>query len=205
MAFLTDQDKQRIRDAIRAAEERTSGEIVTVIARSADDYLYIPMLWASLLALLTPSLLLFLSEPPQEIYIYIVQILVFVFANMVFRFTPLTMKLVPKAVQYRRANRLAYVQFLQQGVHRTEHRNGLLLFVSVAERYVEIMADQGINDAVPENAWHDIVQQFLEKVKQDQITEGFIGAINASGNLLHEHFPIQPNDKNELPNHLVEL
>ena len=203
--FLSDQEKQNIRGAIRAAEALTSGEIVTVIAYTADDYLYIPTLWAGLLALLTPSVLLLLPEPPEYMYVYIVQVLVFVGCSILFRWTPLKMAMVPKAIKYRRANRLANVQFLQQGVHRTEQRNGLLLFVSVAERYVEIMADKGINDAVPDNAWNDIVQEFVAKVKQDKIADGFISAINKSGKLLQTHFPIQANDVDELPNHLIEI
>jgi len=203
--FLSEQEKENIRRAIRAAEALTSGEIVTVIAQTADDYLYIPTLWAGLLALLTPSVLFLMPEPPHYIYMYIVQVIVFFACAAIFRWTPVKMALVPKVVKYRRANRLANVQFLQQGVHLTEQRNGLLLFVSVAEHYVEIMADKGINDVVPENAWKDIVQSFVGDVKQGKIADGFIGAINESGKLLQTHFPIQVNDVNELPNHLIEI
>jgi putative membrane protein len=115
------------------------------------------------------------------------------------------MALIPKAVKFRRANRLYYQQFVQQGLHRTKDRNGLLLFVAVAERYVEIVADQGINDQVPQDAWQNIVAEFITHVKQRQIAKGFVTAIAQSGDLLQEQFPVEPMDKNELPNHLIEL
>lgn len=203
--FLTDQEKQTISEAIREAESKTSGEIVTVIAGAADDYFYIPTLWAGLLALLTPGVLLMLPIEVDILVIYTLQVLVFVFATMVFRWTPLKIALIPKAVKYRRASRLAHAQFVQQGLHNTKERNGLLLFVAIAEHYVEIIADQGINDRVPKDTWSNIVADFVSYVKQHQIAKGFLTAIEQSGNLLQEQFPVEPVDKNELPNHLIEL
>jgi len=203
--FLTDQEKQTISDAIKEAESKTSGEIVTVITRAADDYFYIPTLWAGLLALLTPGVMLMLPVAVDILVIYTVQVIVFLMATILFRWTPLKMLLIPKAVKFRRANRLAYQQFVQQGLHRTKDRNGLLLFVAVAERYVEIVADQGINDRVPQDTWQNIVAEFVTHVKQRQIAKGFVTAIAQSGDLLQEQFPVEPMDKNELPNHLIEL
>ena len=203
--FLTNQEKQSITEAIRTAEAQTSGEIVTVIARAADDYFYIPTLWAGLLALLTPSVLLMLPVEMDFLVIYLIQVLVFVLATMLFRWTPLKLALIPKAVKHRRASRLAHEQFIQQGLHQTKERNGLLLFVAVAEHYVEIIADQGINDRVPDDTWDNIVSEFVHQVKQRKIADGFLVAIEKSGKLLQEQFPSNPVDKNELPNHLIEL
>ena len=203
--FLTEQEKHKISDAIREAESRTSGEIVTVIARAADDYFYIPTLWAGLLALLTPSVLLILPVEIDYTLIYAIQVLVFVFATMLFRWSPLKLALIPRPIKHRRASRLAYEQFILQGLHQTRDRNGLLLFVSVAERYVEIIADQGINDRVQKDTWNSIVGEFVGHVKQRKIADGFITAIQQSGDVLQQHFPVEPIDKNELPNHLIEL
>jgi putative membrane protein len=203
--FLTEQEKQKISDAIREAESQTSGEIVTVIAHAADDYFYIPTLWAGLFALLTPGLLLTLPVVIDYTLIYGIQVLVFVVAAMLFRWTPLKLALIPKPVKHRRASRLAYEQFVQQGLHQTQERNGLLLFVSVAERYVEIIADQGINDRVQKDTWATIVGEFVGYVKQRKIADGFIAAIKQSGKILCQHFPAESINKDELPNHLIEI
>jgi putative membrane protein len=203
--FVTEQEKQTISDAIRTAESRTSGEIVTVIARAADDYLYIPTLWAGLIALLAPSVLLLMPIELEFLVIYTIQICIFVAATILFRWTPLKLALIPKAVKHMRASRLAHEQFIQQGLHRTADRNGLLLFVAVAERYVEIIADQGINERVPKDTWSGIVDQFVSQVKRREIAAGFLAAIERCGNILREHFPVEPLDQNELSNHLIEL
>ncbi|MDH3911876.1 MAG: hypothetical protein OEU09_11315, partial [Rhodospirillales bacterium] len=205
MTFLTDSDKHRIAEAIKDAESRTGGEIVTVIARSSDSYVYIPLVWASGLALVVPLPLLFSGLPLSYIEIYQIQLAVFIAFGLLFRWMPLKMRLIPKSIKRMRSARLAREQFLAQGLHRTEGRTGVLLFVSLAERYVEVLADSGINDKVEAGTWDGLVASFVAKVKTDQVAEGFLEAVATCGALLAEHFPKPPGNKDELPNHLVEL
>jgi putative membrane protein len=124
---------------------------------------------------------------------------------LLFRWTPLKMRLIPKAVKRRRAGRLAWEQFFAQNLHLTRQRTGVLLFVSVAEHYVEILADKGINDKVKQDAWDNIVADFIKRVKAREITEGFLSAIGACGELLAESFPRSEGDVDELPNRFIEI
>ncbi len=205
MAFLTDTEKQRVAEAIKEAESKTSGEIVTVIAHASDGYAFIPLLWAAALALVVPLPFVVFDLPLVLIEIYTVQLAVFVVLGFLFRWTPLKMRLVPKAIKRLRASRMARQQFLEQGLHRTKDRTGVLLFVSVAERYVEVLADSGINDRVEPGVWDGLVAAFVDNVKQGRIAEGFLEAVGTCGALLAQHFPRTPGDKDELPNHLIEI
>jgi putative membrane protein len=205
MAFLGDQDRQRIRAAIEAAERRTRGEFVTVIAREADDYLYIPILWAALIALLIPVLAQFVYQPWLAAHTYTTQIVSFVLIAVLFRLPAIKHRLIPKSVQQQRAHRVALEQFLLQNLHATEERTGVLLFVSRAEHYVEIIADKGINDRVEPHTWDALVQDFVAQVRRGRIADGFVRTIEACGELLETHFPIGEGDRNELPDHLIEL
>ena len=205
MEFIKDEDKARIARAIQEAESRTAGEIVTIIAREADDYPFLPLLWAAGAALLTPLPLVLLDLPLSALQIYQIQIVVFLGLGLLTRWRPLKMRLIPRAVKRQRAGRLARAQFVEQGLHHTEGRSGIMIFVSVAERYVEIMADQGINDRVPPGSWDGIVRDFVAKVRAKQTAEAFVLAVERCGALLAEHFPAEPRNPDELPNHLVEL
>jgi putative membrane protein len=205
MTFLSEEDKQRIAEAIRDAETKTSGELVTVIAHAADTYLYIPILWASVAALTLPTIILLLPVELPFPHIYSLQLAIFLGLALLFRWNPLKMRLIPKAVKHRRASRLAWEQFFIQNLHLTRQRTGVLLFVSVAERYVEIIADKGINDKVKRDAWDDIVSDFSKRVKAKEIPEGFLSAISACGELLAEKFPRPEGDIDELPNRLIEI
>jgi|GEM_PF-198107 len=220
MQHLNQSEKQEIRQAIREQEVHTTGEIVTVITSASDRYLYIPTLWAALLALLTPYILhlmhyqfQFLNSYPLiqlskhlHISIYQVQLIVFCLFALLFRWPWLKMKLIPKSIKHSRASRLAHEQFYVQGLHSKKERTGVLLFVSVAEHYVELLADKSINDAVAKNTWESLIATFIKHVKSNNIKVGYVKAIEQAGSILRQHFPCVPEkDINELPDHLIEL
>ncbi len=205
MAFLTENEKQNISNAIQRVEEKTSGELVTVIARASDEYLYIPLLWAALLALVVPAIVILLQLQLEATMIYSIQVICFMVAMVLFRIPPIAMRLIPKSVKYRRAHRLAQEQFYLQGLHLTKERTGVLIFVSVAEQYVEIIADKGINDVVPPGTWDRIVESFVTDVKSNNICVGFISAVEVCGKVLEECFPADSSNINELTNHLIEI
>jgi len=205
MGFISDTDKQRIAEAIREVENKTSGELVTVIAREADDYYYIPTLWAAMSALFLPAVVIILDLQHTHFDSYGAQVLLFAVATLLFRFPGIKYRLIPTAVKKQRAARLAREQFLLNNLHHTEGRNGIMLFVSQAEHYVEIIADKAINDVVAPGTWDRVVSEFVGRVKEGKVAEGFISAIHACGDHLEQHFPISDDDKNELPNHLIEI
>lgn len=211
MVFLSESEKNRIADTIRDVEKNTSGEIVTVIAHASDEYDYIPILWASFAALLLPWVLLvvgYVWDVPilgALDVVYPVQIVTFIILILAFRWSPLKMRLIPNSIKSKRAARLSREQFFKHGLHQTRERTGVLVFVSVAERYVEIIADTGINDKVANDAWDIIVNEFVRDVKLGKIADGFVNAVNACGKLLAVDFPRPDGDLDELPNHLIEI
>jgi putative membrane protein len=96
-------------------------------------------------------------------------------------------------------------QFFVQGLDKTEHRTGVLIFVSAAERYAEIIADAGINEKVTANTWDDAVNALVSAIKAGRTGEGFLAAIDQCGVVLAEHFPPGTLMHDELPNKLLEI
>lgn len=204
MEFISTRDQVRISKAIATAEKNTSGEIVAVVAASSDHYIFIPLLWAALVSLATPAALFFFSELSAE-RIYLVQLAVFAVLSVISLWWPVRIALVPKAVKRARAHRHAMEQFLAQNLHTTKGRTGVLIFVSAAERFAEIIADEGIYNKVPPETWDRIVQELTNHIGRRHVSNGFISAINMSADVLAEHFPPGSADHNELPNHLIVL
>jgi putative membrane protein len=205
MAFLTEQDRQKIASAIIAAERTTSGELVAVVAQAADDYRDVLFLWPALAALVLPAILLTIEPGMSAWTLYLAQAAAFLVLALLAHLPPVRMALVPEATKRRSASRLAREQFLEQRLHLTRARTGVLLFVSVAEHYVEIIADEGIDAAVPPGTWDKAVADFVERVRAGRIAEGFLAAVEVVGTRLAEHFPRPPDDRDELPNRLIEL
>jgi putative membrane protein len=117
----------------------------------------------------------------------------------------LRIRLAPRRWQYIRSHENALKQFLARNVHLTAERTGVLIFVSIAERYAEIVADAGIDTKVPQDMWDSIVAGLIDDARHDRLADGFVTAVAAVGALLAEHFPVRPDDVNELDDHLVEI
>ena len=204
MSLFSSDEEKRISDAITAAEKKTSGEIVAVVATQSDSYLYVPFLVASLVALLVPWPLIYLTWQSMQ-WVYLIQLLVF--AAILALLLPGNTRLwfVPVSIKRMHAHRRAMEQFVVQNLHTTDGRTGVLIFVSLAERYAEIVADKAIHKKVAGGTWKSIVDKLTSDMAQDKPADGFVHAIEACGKHLAHHFPPGSHDPNQLPNHLIVL
>jgi putative membrane protein len=81
----------------------------------------------------------------------------------------------------------------------------VLIYVSDAERYAEVIADDGIYKKVPPGTWDDLIEDLTAQIARGTRVEGFVAAIEKCGAVLGEHFPPEPLGEDELPNHLIVL
>lgn len=204
MTLLSEREQAQVAEAISAVERHTDAELVTVLARRADDYTYIPLLWAGLVALLVPGAVNYYPGWLNAQELLLVQWATFVAFALLLRIPALTTRLIPRSVRHWRAANLARRQFLAHNLHHTTGATGMLIFVSEAERYVEILVDHGISSRLPDATWQAIVATFTDQVKQGQTLQGFLDCIQACGEQLQQHLPAT-HARNELPNHLVIL
>lgn len=95
----------------------------------------------------------------------------------------------------------ALAQFGKLGVWDTENNNGVLIYVLLAERAIEIVADRGLNERVSPDAWQRILQSMRDAFRQGASEDGLHMAIDEVTRLLVAHFPQAPGDHNpnELP------
>jgi putative membrane protein len=112
---------------------------------------------------------------------------------------------VPLAHRYSRAHDNAMKQFLSRNIHVTTARTGVMLFVSRAERYAEIIADSGINSRVSQETWDGVVAALIAHSRRGRVADGFVEAVGSVGVLLAQHFPAADGDANELDDHVVEI
>ena len=217
MTFLSEAEKENLASKIRQTESRTHAEIVTVIAQQSDGYRYIPMLWAALLALSIPGLYYLwaaFSSSDWHVpdtgftsvaWLYPAQVLTFLGLGMLFQLSRVRLMMIPRSVKQQRAARHAREQFFLQNLHLTRGRTGVLIFVSVAEHYVEIIVDKGVAEVVDDQLWQKIVQDFIAHVQRGDVALGFDNTLDQCRQVLWEHFPAPEGNPDELPNHLIEV
>lgn len=202
--MISESEKARVTRAIHEAESHTAGEIVCVLAQHSSDYRLVPIAWAAALVLFVPLPLLFLTTWSAPA-IYLFQILAFLVGAIALSYPGVRFLIVPRRAKHDRAHAEAMRQFSAQGIDKTEHRTGVLIFASIAERYVEVVADAGINNKVATAVWDDAISALVRAIKAGRPGDGFVAAIEQCGAVLAEHFPPGSLKRDELPDRLLEI
>jgi putative membrane protein len=204
MKPFTSDEHAVIANAISRAEKTTSGEIVVVVAHASSGYHFFALMCVALAALAVPLPLIHFTKWPIE-YVYILQLVVFGLGVLVAQSERFRVAITPRRLKQARAHLCAVEQFLVQNLHTTKGRTGVLIYVSDAERYAEVIADDGIYKKVSPEMWDDLIGDLTKQIAQGTRVEGFVAAIEKCGGVLAEHFPPEPLGEDELPNHLIVL
>lgn len=93
--------------------------------------------------------------------------------------------------------------FEELQMHKTELRNGVLIYLATKDKKFAIIGDAGIHAKVGDDFWKEIKEKMLVQFKQEKFVEGLKVAIMDVGNALKTHFPFSKDDSNELPNDIV--
>jgi putative membrane protein len=208
--WITDDDKRLIEDAVRRAEKRTSGEIVPYFVESSDDYeeaawkggyflgtavfgLIIALDMASLLPFKIGSLELGISFFGSA-FVGFGLTLVIPFLKRIF---------AGEALIQRRVEQRATTAFLQEELFLTRDRTGILIFISLFEKRVQVIGDRGINEKVSHEDWVHVVDAVIRGIKERRTSDGIVKAIDLCGELLEKAgVAIRNDDQNELSNRL---
>ena len=92
----------------------------------------------------------------------------------------------------------AVAVFERLGMHRTEHRHGVLIYVSIEDHKLAVLGDRGIHQHVGQAYWDRLVEAVLAHFRQERPRDGLVHAVGEVGAALYRHFPRRPGDVNEL-------
>ena len=203
---FSEKDLKTLREATRAAEARTSGEIVTVVVESCDTYegaLWKSAALGSLIVALATGLLHSIIERwsfPGWVWMALPA-----FAGAALGFllplrSPAVHRwLVGRRILETRAARRAAAAFVDEEVFATRDRSGVLIFVGLFEHRVEVLRDTEAQQRVPRESWDDLVDRLASRLRKGEVADGLAQAIEDSGRLLELHgLARRPDDTDEL-------
>lgn len=221
---LSAADQAQISAAVHAAERGTSGEIVTILADRSDDYADVALWWSVAVAFLAlvalclmPDLYLGLADRvlgqwaqdwhPRAVLELALTVASLKFAGMwlLLLWRPLRLALVPSALKARRVRARAVQCFRTAAERRTAGRTGILLYLSLAERRAEIVADEAIHARVDAAEWGKAMADLIVPVRDGRVADGLVAAIRDVGAILAQHLPRASDDVNELPDRIIAL
>ena len=187
---LSPQDEVRIRAAAVDVQKRTCSRFALVVVPASDRYALYPLVYGTILALTVGAILAMLWPGLGLRTGFAITAGTAVVASLLFDWWPLRLILVPKHIKQAHARALAYREFAAQVLSSREHDNGMLFFVSLGERCVEIIADSDLHKRIGEEACREIVAKFSATANTGQLAEGLLTGIAASAAILEKHNPM---------------
>lgn len=206
-------DETRITEAVRSAEEKTSGDILVVLAEEVSKYREVPLAWAAALALSLPPIALALSLGPLidlardnwligegggiaralgfSVAVYAaVQIFLFLIVIAIVHISAVRRVLTPRALKKHRVAKAAHHQFVSMGARAKESETGVLIFVALSDRQTQILADAAIHQKCGETPWKQAADAIAAAMKAGaDPTAGIVHAVEICGAALADHFP----------------
>jgi putative membrane protein len=226
--MLNEKDRARISAAITQAESKTSGEIFCVLTRQVSRYREVPLLWATVASFLVPPLLVLTglhrlalasifnswtdeSARAMEGLILralstysLVQAGVFLIVAIIVALPRVRRLMTPGPLKSYRVREMACRHFVSAGARLSDAEPHILIYASLADRRVELVAHDNIHKAVGEGPWNAAVAAVVDGMKTGKPADGFVRAIEICGAALAEHFPPDGAPKNHLPNTILE-
>ena len=218
---LGDAEFKAIKDAVAAAEAKTTGEIAVAVAPESERYCFWELLAADFFGALVLVIMLPFSNKIQALYhslywqnepswilplFFIISCLAAVVIAFYIANIPVVDRLViPRSVRKTCVTNRAFRYFTESGVYDTKEHSGILIFVSYMERQVRIVADSGISKHISQDLWNLIADELAENLRKGEAAKSFTTAIEKCGELLAENFPPHEDNPNEFPDGLVIL
>ena len=201
---------ERIKAAVKKAEDRISGEIVPVFVERSGFYTIANYRGGVLLAAFAFIAIIIFDRyiPSLAIFDPLLILLIVSAAGILGGALTHTLPFLKRALISREhldqaTRKRAETAFLEEEVFNTRQRTGILIFISFFEHEVMVLADRGISKVVEQKEWDDMVQHIIEQVRMGKITEGIEDAILRCGEILHERgFLKSADDINELKDDL---
>jgi len=211
--ILSEQDKARISEAVRASEAHTSAEIVPMLVARSGLYRDAQHRAGLALALVALTSLVMGEgfwaswrwQTAEAAWLLLAVLLSYAIGSWIGR-VPSVIRAVTSSERLRRKVQLRAEQaFAQHSLSRTRQRTGVLLMVSLLERHVYVLPDSGIGPGITPAQWNDVVEAVITKLRESDIAGGFCAGIERCGVLLARACPAVPGDNpDELSNRLLQ-
>ena len=187
MAMAPD-DAKAIEAAFGSAQAKTRAPLVGVLAEQSGEYALPPLLWSGAVALATPWPLLLFTHLSAE-RIFTAQLALCLLALAFFSWAPIRIALTPPRARRSHAHRAALVQFAVRGLDHAPERNGVLIYVSLAERYARIVAGEAANRIISADQWQRLVDRLIQDLPAKGAHQALGEAAARCAELLAQDFP----------------
>ncbi len=202
--FFSAEEKEKLKAAIQEAESKTIGEIVVMVVDQSDHYAEAEVLGGVLLGSLL-SLILSLLFFHSSIWSYVpLSFVLFFPSRLLFKKVDALKKhFIGKRREEEAVRLRAERVFFEKGLYKTKKNTGVLFFLSLLERKIWVLADRGIYEKMDQETLNRHASDVSRGIRESRACEALSQSIQGIGVLLSQHFPITPDDTDELPDDVM--
>ncbi|MCD6380382.1 hypothetical protein J7M07_08070 [bacterium] len=201
---FNEDDRSMVREAIARAEKKTVGEILPVVVERSDPHPGANWMSALCFVLIGSAFTVAWLPWDSPGLVLLAQLAIGALGFGLAAILPGFKRLFVSGNRATSvAEEQAFQEFYDNGLHKTEAATGVLIFVSLLEHRVIVMADEGINSKVDENFWNKTNDAILHGIDKSSLRDGLIAGIDLTGDCLSEFFPWVEGDRNEIPDRLI--
>ncbi len=201
--FVED-DQRIVREAIARAERKTVGEILPVVVERSDSYPGANWLSALCCVLIGSALTAAWLPWESPALVILAQLAMGALGFCLSAMLPGFKRLfIFRGHAASISEEQAFQEFYANGLHKTEAATGVLIFVSLLEHRVIVMADEGIDSKVADDFWEETNEAILKGIGKGSLRDGLVAGIDRAGDRLAEFFPWVEGDRNEIPDRLI--
>jgi putative membrane protein len=202
--FFTAEETGKLKALTHDVESRTIGEIVVMVVNRSDHYLEAEAFGGVILGSLF-SLIVTLLYFHSSIWSYVPFSFLFFFpCRLLFQRVDALKKLFIGNRRREETVRLrAERAFFEKGLYKTKKNTGVLFFLSLLERKVWVLADKGIYEKMDQEILNRFANEVSRGIREGRACDALSQAIQKIGSLLSQHFPITPDDTDELPDDVM--
>ena len=202
--FFPEEERKKIEGAVHAVECCTIGEVAVMVVDSSDEYREASMLGGIFLAAVASfSIVEIFFGASLTYFIPLSVLLSFPFIKLFSTLPELKTAFIGPVRREEAVRDRAVRAFFEKGLYKTKANTGVLFFMSLLERKVWVLADKGIYEKIDQETLNRFALTVSQGVKDRRACDALCSAIDAAGKVLSQHFPIGPEDTNELPNAVI--
>ena len=201
---LSEEEQAKVVATIQAIERRSAGEVVVAWLPRSDSYWGVRIAFASFFAWLCAYASVAIWRALDSRLALLLQLACFALALLLASSPWLLRMLLPASLVQKKVQQKALELFSARGVHRTRDRSGLLLLVSELEHQVVLLGDEGVHRHLGDEGWKERVKRITEGIREGRAGEALLSELAFLGELLAAHFPVRPDDENELSDEIVK-
>lgn len=202
--FLTDAEKENIRNAVKEVEKITSGEIVPMVVSASYSYPLSNFIGAFSIAMIIALItVLVLKNDHLWLFMSVYMAAFIIIYELIKYILPLKRLFISDKEINAEVEEAAVNAFYKNDLYKTRDKTGVLIYISVFEKKVWVLADKGISCREDPKIWQEIVTIIVNGIKEKRQTDAIVKAIARTGEILGTHFPVKKDDTNELTDLII--